>query len=106
MSKGSKSIKQMTDEELEHEVSIYTNIEFTIKNIKFVLKNVNITDFKDYDNIKIIKLLLIKVDWYQVLIYDKICILESNFLLTERTKSKIVLVKETDNQYFFDLNSD
>jgi hypothetical protein len=106
MGKVNRSIKDMTDEEIENEIPIYTNIEFTIKDIKFILKNINILDFKDYDNIKIIKLFLVKINWYQVLIYDKVCILQSYFLLTERTKSKIVLVKETQKEYFFNLDND
>jgi hypothetical protein len=105
MVNGNKSIKDMTDEEIENEIPIYTNIEFIIKNVKFILKNVNLMNFKDYDNIKIIKLLLVKVDWYQVLIYDKVCILDSYFLLTERTKSKIVLIKETEKEHFFRLDN-
>lgn len=106
MGKETKSIKDMTDEEIENDVPIYTNIEFTIRDIKFILKNINILDFRDYDNIKIIKLLLVKIDWYQVLVYDKICILQNYFLLTERTKSKVVLVKETQKEYFFNFDID
>jgi hypothetical protein len=104
LGKVNKSIKDMTDDEIENEIPIYTNIEFTIKDTKFILKNINILDFKNYDNIKIIKLFLVNINWYQVLIYDKICILQNYFLLTERTKSKVVLVKETQKEYFF--NSD
>ena len=101
MSKGKpKSIKEMTDEEIQESISIYTNIEFTIDSNKFILKNINIEDFNNYNNVKVIRLLMEKIDWYQILIYDKVYILENYFLLTERTKSKIILVKESSNEYF------
>jgi len=101
MAKGqTKSIKEMTDEEIQEGVSFYTNIEFTIGDFKFTLKNINIEDFNNYDKVQVIRLLMEKIDWYQILIYDKVCILEGYFLLTERTKSKIVLVKESSNEYF------
>lgn len=101
MSKGqTKSIKEMTDEEIEENILFYTNIEFTIGDNKFILKNIRIEDFNNYDKVQIIRLLMEKIDWYQILVYDKVCILEGYFLLTERTKSKIVLVKESSNEYF------
>lgn len=99
MSKGTKSIKDMTDEEIKNEVLFYTNIEFTIKSFKFILKNIDLEYFKKYDNVGIIRLFLVKIDWYQILVYDKVFILDSCFILTERTKSKVVLVKESGQGY-------
>jgi len=89
-----KTIKEMTDDEIECEIQLYTNIEFNIDNNKFILKNINIEFFNNFNKVKIIRLLKQEINWYDILVYDEFNILGEKFILTERTKSKVVLVKK------------
>lgn len=94
MSKKDKLIKEMSDEEIIEDIQLYTNIEFDINKSKFILKNINIEFFNGFDKVKIIRLFLQEIDWYQILVYDEFDILSEKFILTERTKSKVVLVRK------------
>jgi hypothetical protein len=84
----------MTDDEINNDIQLYTNIEFNINNSKFILKNIILESFNGFDKVKIIRLLLQEIDWYQILLYDEFKVLDDIFILTERTKSKVVLVRK------------
>jgi hypothetical protein len=94
MGKETKSINKMTDDEINNDIQLYTNIEFNINNSKFILKNIILESFNGFDKVKIIRLLLQEIDWYQILLYDEFKVLDDIFILTERTKSKVVLVRK------------
>jgi hypothetical protein len=89
-----KTIKEMTDEEIDEKMQLYTNIEFEVNDSKFIFKNINIESFSDFNKVKIIRLLLQDIDWYHILTYDEFDVLDEKYILTERTKSKVVLVRK------------
>jgi hypothetical protein len=95
MGKGRpKTIKEMTNDEIIEEVQLYTNIEFEVNDSKFVFRNINIETFNDFNKVKVIRLLLQEIDWYHILTYDEFDILGEKFILIDRTKSKVVLVRK------------
>jgi hypothetical protein len=95
MGKGRpKTIKEMTNDEIIEEVQLYSNIEFEVNDSKFVFRNINIETFNDFNKVKVIRLLLQEIDWYHILTYDEFDILGEKFILIDRTKSKVVLVRK------------
>lgn len=88
-----KKIKEMSNIELET-IDFYSNIEFEIDGHKIILKNINIESFNNMDKYKLIKLLMGEIEWFNVELYGKVEILEEIYMLIERTKNKMTLVRE------------
>lgn len=88
-----KKIKEMSNIELDT-IDFYSNIEFEIDGHKIILKNINIESFNNMDKYKLIKLLMGEIKWFNVELYGKVEILEEIYMLIERTKNKMILVRE------------
>lgn len=88
-----KKIKEMSNIELDT-IDFYSNIEFEIDGYKIILKNINIESFNNMDKYKLIKLLMGEIKWFNVELYGKVEILEEIYMLIERTKNKMILVRE------------
>lgn len=88
-----KKIKEMSNIELDT-IDFYSNIEFEIDGHKIILKNINIESFNNMDKYKLIKLLMGEIEWFNVELYGKVEILEEIYMLIERTKNKMILVRE------------
>ncbi|MEO2601088.1 hypothetical protein [Clostridium butyricum] len=88
-----KKIKEMSNIELDT-IDFYSNIEFEIDGHKIILKNINIESFSNMDKYKLIKLLMGEIKWFNVELYGKVEILEEIYMLIERTKNKMILVRE------------
>lgn len=88
-----KKIKEMSNIELDT-IDFYSNIEFEIDGHKIILKNINIESFNNMDKYKLIKLLMGEIEWFNVELYGKVEILEEIYMLIERTKNKMTLVRE------------
>jgi len=97
MSKSKEIMKQkldnMTDEEINSEFQVYVNIEFSINKDKFIFKNVKESFLKDFSRATFIKVLTLEIDWFNYASYDSIEILGENFLITESSRNKVVLVQ-------------
>jgi hypothetical protein len=88
-----KNLDSITDEEMISEFNARINIEFTMKNEKYIFKNVKESFLDDLSRVKLIKELTLEVEWYDYDAFDNIEILGERFLITESTKSKVVLVQ-------------
>jgi hypothetical protein len=88
-----KNLDSITDEEMISEFNARINIEFTMKNEKYIFKNVKESFLDDLSRVKLIKELTLEVEWYDYDAFDTIDILGEKFLITESTKSKVVLVQ-------------
>lgn len=101
---SAKPIKDMTDEEVKENFSLYTTIEFNINFNKFIFRNVDIRDFSQYDYVGLIRFLVQKLKWYNICLFDRVWIGDKCYILTERTKGRAVLSGVSDRDYSFEEN--
>lgn len=75
------------------EVPLYTDLLFKLDTISIAFKNVDIRWLNKVSSKKIIIKEIFMCDWYMYGAYDKISILDSDFLITIKTQKKIELVR-------------
>jgi hypothetical protein len=102
---SSKPVDDFEDEEIYDDYNLYTTVEFTIDNCKFIFKNIDIRIFGDYDRMKIIKLLVRKIKWYMIGLYDKVYLFDNWYMLTEKTKSKYALTYISKKEFIVGKNN-
>lgn len=73
------------------ELIIYTDVSFKIDDVIILIKNISIDRLAEINIESVEKLFAYK--WYMKGCYDRVDILDENFIILELTKKKVVLVK-------------
>lgn len=84
--------KDISNEELD-ELEFYMNIELKIDDMTIILKNIDILSLNNVNKYELLRSVMCDVDWYTVELYGITTILNEKYVLIERTKKKLVLVK-------------
>lgn len=83
----------MNKSELEN-VNLIINTSFVIdEEMEITFKNISIETLNKMNKIDLIKMLMIDTKWYMFGIYDKIVIQEDEYIIVNKTKKKIELVR-------------
>lgn len=90
------SLRNMSDDEIFEEFKPRVTLEFEVCGTKYIFRNVDDKFMEYFSVMRFIELLTTGVQWYKYSYFDKVNILGIDFIITDATKRKMVLVRSND----------